>query len=453
MFRVFIFLLSPLVLFAKTLFTQETILEYLNENNPYYYATMAQERVAKESQRIYSAAFDTQLNLKYDKKEYPTTVGEYQQLDLTKSIGNGMEFSAAYRNAQDTQEYNNIKTGKDGELFTSIKIPILSLINNTSKNQLDFNVAKLQTKTLTQTSRKNLLALYLVSSKAYFELLLYKDIYKTEEALLQKAQQNYQFVLKEVQSGKLAQIALMDVKSQIINRKQRLITAKNQYQSTKNNFLKYLNISEEKFNELYTLSSIKKELLFEEELGLEIKEKILLNRPEFQELEYKLDRVNLQSEYNSIRKYPKLDFKLYGVYDLAYEKEGYKISMEFNFPLERTDYSAKNETYKKEVILLKNSKETIKNDIRTNIRTIKQKLTLQKSNIELAKEEIKLVGQLEIAEKRRYQEGMSSLLFINQREMLTLQAKQKLLRYHFTMQILNLQLRYELGTLLQKLSN
>ncbi|MDQ7069003.1 MAG: TolC family protein [Sulfurimonas sp.] len=453
MFRVFIFLLSPLVLFAKTLFTQETILEYLNENNPYYYATMAQERVAKESQRIYSAAFDTQLNLKYDKKEYPTTVGEYQQLDLTKSIGNGMEFSAAYRNAQDTQEYNNIKTGKDGELFTSIKIPILSLINNTSKNQLDFNVAKLQTKTLTQTSRKNLLALYLVSSKAYFELLLYKDIYKTEEALLQKAQQNYQFVLKEVQSGKLANIALMDVKSQIINRKQRLITAKNQYQSTKNNFLKYLNISEEKFNELYTLSSIKKELLFEDELGLEIKEKILLNRPEFQELEYKLDRVNLQSEYNSIRKYPKLDFKLYGVYDLAYEKEGYKISMEFNFPLERTDYSAKNETYKKEVILLKNSKETIKNDIRTNIRTIKQKLTLQKSNIELAKEEIELVGQLEIAEKRRYQEGMSSLLFINQREMLTLQAKQKLLRYHFTMQLLNLQLRYELGTLLQKLSN
>lgn len=444
--KIFYLCLTPLVLYAKTLFTQDMITSYLNVSNPYFYATHAQQYINKEKEKTFQSAFDTQLNMKYDNKQYPTTQGEYKAVDITKSIGNGMEFSVAYRNAQDTQEYNNIKTGKDGELYTSINIPILSLINNTSKNELNYQVAKLTTKELSQTSKKNLLSLYLISTQAYFQLLLYHDIYKTEEELLHSAELNYDFILKEVKSGKLAEIALIDVKSQIINRKQRLLSSQNKYQTTKNTFLKYLNLSEKKFDELYVLPSIKVHKQTDN-LYSNAQELVLHNRPEFQELEYLLEKTDLKSKYNTLKKYPKLNMKLHSVYDLEYEKDGYKVSMEFNFPLERSTYKGKKEVYKKEALLLKNTKQTILNNIQTDIRNIIQKISLQEKNIALAIEEISLVKRLEDAEKRKYHEGMSSLIFVNQREVLTLKAKQKLLHYYFQLQLLDLQLKFETGTL------
>ncbi|MDF1883541.1 TolC family protein [Sulfurimonas sp. SAG-AH-194-C21] len=448
--KILCLLALPLLAFSKVVFVQETIQEYLNEKNPYYYATIAKESISRENEKVYQSAFDTQFNMKYDNKRYPTTQGEYQQVDVTKSIGNGMEFRVAYRNAQGTQEYNNIKTGKEGEVYTSINIPVLSLLNNTSKNELDYKVAQLKTQELSQGSRKNILSLYFISSKVYFELLLYKSIYQTETDLLHKAELNYDFISKEVKSGKLAKIAIIDVKSQIINRKQRLLSSKNQYQNSKNTFLKYINIQEETFDTQYTLPSIKIESESDKGFSEGAQEIAIKNRPEFQRIEYQLDKLNLQTQYNDISKYPKFNMKLDGVYDLEYKKDGYKIAMEFNFPLERSDFKGRNETYKKEMVLLKNTKETIKNDIETNIRNIRQKISLEEKNIKLADEEIDLVKQLESAERRRYQEGLGSLLFVNQREILTLKAKQKQLHYYFELQLLHLQLKYELGTLLKK---
>jgi len=450
MLRISSFLFSPLLLFSQTLFTQETIQEYLVESNPYYYASIAKEAVSRERENVFQSAFDTQFNMKYDTKRYPTTEGDYRQVDLTKAIGNGMEFSVAYRDAQGTQEYNNIKTGQEGEVYTSVNIPVLSLINNTSKNELDLQVAQLKTKELSQGSKKKILKLYLLTSKIYFELLLNRSVYLTEKDLLNKAKLNYEFIAKEVRGGKRAKIALIDVQSQIINRKQRLLSAENRYQNLENTFLKYLNISKETFYKRYTLPSIKIEEGKDEELYLGAQEIALKNRPEFQEIEYLLDKVDLQSQYNDISKYPKFDIRLNGVYDLAYKENGYKVAMAFNFPLERSDYKGRNESYKKEKILLQNSKLTIKNDIQVNIRNIIQKASLQKQNIQLADEEISLVEQLESAERRRYQEGLSSLLFVNQREILSLKAQQKLLHYYFELQLLHLQLKYELGILLQK---
>lgn len=450
MLKIFSLMLSPLLLFSQTLFTQETIQEYLNESNPYYYASIAKEAVSREKENVFQSAFDTQFNMKYDTKRYPTTEGDYRQVDLTKAIGNGMEFSVAYRDAQGTQEYNNIKTGEEGEIYTSVNIPVLSLINNTSKNELDLQVAQLKTKELSQGSKKKILKLYFITSKIYFELLFNRGVYLTEKDLLNKAELNYDFIAKEVRGGKRAKIALIDVKSQIINRKQRLLSAKNRYQNLENTFLKYLNISKETFYKQYTLPSIKIEEGKDKELYVGAQEIALKNRPEFQEIEYLLDKVDLQSQYNDISKYPKFDIRLNGVYDLAYKENGYKVAMAFNFPLERSDYKGKDESYKKEKILLQNSKLTIKNDIQVNIKNIIQKASLQKQNIQLADEEISLVEQLESAERRRYQEGLSSLLFVNQREILSLKAQQKLLHYYFELQLLHLQLKYELGILLQK---
>jgi len=57
---------------------------------------------------------------------------------------------------------------------------------------------------------------------------------------------------------------------------------------------------------------------------------------------------------------------------------------------------------------------------------------------------------LEIAEKKRYKEGVSNLIFVNQREIDALHAKQKLLENQLQREKTKLQLHYKTGEITLK---
>jgi len=430
-------------LYAKEIFLQEHILLYLNEKNPFYYNAIGKEAVRHAQERFYEGAFDTQFSIKYDEKKYPVSEGTFKQIALSKPIENGIEFSLAYRNAQGVQEYNNIKTSTEGEILSSIKIPLVSVIHNISKNQVDLERAKLTTQETHQKSRSNLLTLYLQISKAYYQLLFQKEILKTEEELLHKAKINFDFISKEVTVGKLPKIALLEIQSQIIDRQQRRLNAYNAFLQAKNIFLQYLGVSSQEFDRLYDLPNLPRKMIDTISLK-EAQEIAVANRPEFKRIGYEIEKVALQQKYNHLSKYPKLDLKLYGVYDLKY-KEGYKVSVDFNFPLERRRYKGQDEALRKQILLLHSSKSKLLKEITTKIQNLLQKIDMKKEAIKLSHEELVLVEKLEKVENRKYQEGMSHLMLINQREIKTIQTKQKLLRYYYDLKLLEMALDYELG--------
>ncbi|HIE34889.1 MAG TPA: TolC family protein [Campylobacterales bacterium] len=428
---------------AKEVFLRKHIFLYLNEKNPFYYNAIGKEAISQAKERFYEGAFDTQFSVKYDDKKYPVSKGEFKQIGLSKSVENGMEFSFAYRNAQGVQEYNNIKTSVDGEILSSIKIPILSAIKNISKNRVDLESAKLNTKKLHQNSRYNLLTLYLQISKAYYELLFQKDILQTEDELLKKAKMNFDFISKEVAVGRLPKIALLEIQSQIIDRQQRQLNAYNAFIQAKNIFLQYLGVSSSQFDNLYDLPHLPRKIV--DTISFEdAKEIAIANRPELKRINYEIEKVKLQQEYNHLSKYPKLDLKLYGVYDLKY-KEGYKVSIDFNFPFERRRYKGQDEALRKQILLLHSLKHKFLREVVTKIKNLLQKISVKKDAIKLSFEELKLVEKLEKVESRKYKEGMSHLMSINQREIKTIQTKQKLLRYHYELKLLEISLDYELG--------
>ncbi|WP_434658457.1 TolC family protein [Sulfurimonas sp. NW9] len=238
----------------------------------------------------------------------------------------------------------------------------------------------------------------------------------------------------------MPQIALTEIESEIINRKQRVVLTNMQFQKVFYSFLQYLNISKKDFDAKYTLPELPKqsslELLQDQAVQTAFKNSLLLKA-----LHVKEKEITIKQKYNEVKKYPKLDVNFYGVYDLQY-KEGYKATFDFNLPLQRSSYKGQKGAYTKETLLLQNRIALQKSKLRTAIITVLQEIKTKKEIINLAKKEVTLKQKVEDAQRRRYKLGIGNLLTLNQREIITLQAKQKLLSEYYKLIEKELELKY-----------
>ena len=408
-------------LIAQELFSREKIVQYLTKENPYVYTAIGNEYIYKEKYRYNLGAFDTKILAKYDKKEYPLSKGEFLNVGVEKPIENGMEFSLGYRKAEGTQEYNNIKTSKDGEILLGIKIPVFSVMNDISTRKLNLDSALLDSTKYSYKSKDNLRKLYFDIIKIYNELLYNKEVLKIEKVLLNRAKDREYMVTREVQNGALADIALVEVQQQIINRKQRVVATHNSYSLSLEIFLKYLNLSRDNFNVMYKLPSMpdieNKYLNVDEILSLALEQ-----RPDLKTYDYEIKKINLQAKQTNVMKYPKFNVSLYGVHDFKYDN-GFKVALDMDFPIERRKYEASYAKNRKSIKNIQSMKQKQIIDIKTNLKNIIYSLNNIYKNINNSIAEIVLVKKLEIAEYKKYKLGMSNLFMLNQREIYTLQTK------------------------------
>jgi len=430
---------------AKELFLPKHIYIYMHVKNPFYYQAIGEQFIAKEKEKFFEGSLDTQLKASYDNKNYPTTDGIYENVELWKPTENGIEFSLGYRRAEGVQEYNNIQTGQEGEIISSIKIPLFSVINDISKNKVDIQNAKLTTEQLEFEGKFNLLKLHFNITKIYYQLLLQRQISQTYKELLDKAKKTKKFISKRIEQGQIAEIAGIEVQKLIINREQQYLEAMNEFTLVKNIFLQYLGITETTFDKKYKIPLIKmknKSLpTLKRAIGLAIEK-----RPDLKMIDTEMAKLSVRQEYNEFQKYPQLDMQFSGTYDPIF-KEGYKVSFNFNFPLEQRRYSGMHESLQKENLMLQSKKIKSIREIETNIMNLYQKIKIKKQTISLSKQELSLAKRLEDVEVKKIYEGVSNLIFLNQREMGTLIAQQKVLRSYYDLKVYILEVDYFLGTL------
>lgn len=434
-------ILSPLT--AKKIFLKEHILQYLNKDNPFFYKTVGQVYIRQAEEEFALGTLDTHINAQYDDKRYPVTDGTYQNIDISKPLISGIELSVAYRRAQGTQEANNIITAQDGEMLAGIKVPVFALFNDISKQMVDIGKARLQTQHDIETSRVNINILYMKIFQAYYQILLYKELVATEKGLLNKAIKNKKFIKKHIEIGKLPLIALPEVEALEVGRRQRFIYSRNAFINAKNIFLQYIGIAQERFDKKFTIPSLSYKL--PSPLSKKSAWRIAIeNRSELKQIDYKEKENALNREFNVLEKMPKFNVGLYGAYDLQ-QNEGYKVTFDLSMPLERRRYKGRDEALRKEALLLDSKRSTIIREITTKIDNILIKMKMIKEAIKLSKREIVLAQKVENAEKKKFKEGVSTLIFVNQREMKTLHTKQKLLKYYYSLLILGINLDFEIG--------
>ena len=441
---VFIGFFIVFTLEAKELFNTEHIPPYLSENNPHVYAAIGQKYIDKEKENASHGGFDTQVTVKYDNKDYPATTGEFVDIALEKPIENGMEFLAGYRDARGTQEYNNIKTGDDGEARIGIKVPVFSVFNDINERKFILDSARLQSQNSNLNTMNNLSLLYLQVSRTYYKLLHDKALLRLTQELLSAAKERMGFIKKRVEVGSFAKITLLEAQQQIINREQRVLATNNTYTNTFENLLNYLNISKEYFIRNYDLPSLPDVKETNIDLALAI-DNAFENRAELKVLENEKDKMYLQTQYTSLLKYPKLNLSLQGVHDFEKEEEGVKFTLDMAFPLERRKYLGKSAQIKKSLSYIEKNQEKKKLTITTNIKRILNSLQAIEQNINNSIKEIDLVEQLQQAENKKYALGRSDLFRLNQREVYTMSVKKKLLNYRLNYAWLQEELNREMG--------
>jgi len=439
-------LVSIFLVNAKEVFIPKYIYKYLNEKNPFYYQEIGKQYIAKGRETFAKGSLDTQLNIYQDHKHYPTTTGAYQTVEIFKPIENGLEFSMAYRRAEGTQEFNNIKTGNNGEIISSMKVPLLEVLNDISKNKVNIKSAKLGTEQSEYQSKYNLLNLYFNITKIYYQMLLQKQLAQTQKELIHKAKKTHAFISKQVEVGELPTVANIEIEQLILNREQQYIYEKNNFDMLQNIFLQYLGIDKISFDKMYRLPILemkKNELpILSEAINLAIS-----NRPDLKIIDVELEKLALEKKYNDLGKYPKLDMKLSSVYDPIH-KEGYKVSINLNFPFEQRKYSGTDEVLQKKDLMVQSKKLKFLRELETDILNLYQKIKTKKIGIKLLKNELLLVQKLEWVERRKLYEGLGTLMFLNQREIATLKVEQKLLKDYYELETYFLSLNYLLGKLI-----
>ncbi len=430
-------------LFGQEVLDRAAIYRFMDENNPYVYTVLAHQRIQDKKVIYAQGAFDTKLGTKYDEKQYPLSESRFSDVYLEKPMENGLELLGGYRKAYGTQEYNNIKTSDEGEMRLGVKLPVVSFVQGTNQHQMNLKVARLDAYQAASSVRKNLRELYYTVIGSYYQLLFRHELLRLDRELLINAQERYRYIEKRVKLGDTAPIILTEARQLIHEREQRMAESNNHFENARQQMASYLNLSEEVLGETYAIPSLPEPLIE----GMEIKEelkKVIENRPELRILELESQKLNEERAFAEVMRYPEIDLSLYGVHDRKYN-DGFKVSLEMAFPIERRKYEGKSSEIqiKKE----KNAYEMKKSLLEAQrvITTSVNNVNTLRENLRNVLDEISLVEQVEKAEKRKFELGQSELFVLNQRELRTLQVKQKKYEYQLRLLLSRLEVEKETG--------
>lgn len=428
MLHIFLLLFLTLSqLFATQEFSLSDIKKYLTQENPYIYTALAKRYVSEEKLNFEEGVYDTSIVAKYDEKEYPTTYGTYYGLSVEKATQSGIDFTLGYRYADGTQEYNNIKTGKNGEMLLGAKIPLVSLLSKIDKRRVRVGLAKMNLDKTEFEYQEAMRNLYFNVMSNYFMLLRDNVTQRIYAQLLQKTQERETYLKEGVERGNLAHVTLLEAKQQVLQAKQNSLSAEKNYENRFNSFLKYLNLTKENFEKEYHLpllqDIVKREFSMEKSIAVAMRK-----RPDLKILNNEIEKLYLEEKDNERMKYPEVDLGLYGVYDVN-NKSGFKVSLNMSFSVEQSRYTAKQSEIKESVKLINSSKNLRILEMKADLLSIINTLNTLVKNIENSQEEIELLKSLESLERKKYELGASTLFLLNQREQIRVRAEIKVLNY------------------------
>lgn len=422
--RILLLLIS--FVYAKETIYPKTLYNYLNERNPFVYSAIYKKHLYNAKITKVKGALDTKISGKYDNKKYPASEGSFNSLLFTTPLENGLEFQGGYRYSTGVQEFNNIKTSKEGEYYFKMSMPLRELFMGTNLRKFNLQKASLQAISFDLEAKDNLRKLYFEIVSSYYQLLFSNEILKIEKRLLEKSKKRFNFIKKRVKYGNANKIMQIEAKQQLLNRNQRFINAKNSYDNSFEMLLQYLNISKKRFIRRYRLPKIK---IKKEKFYFKRAFKYALNhRKDIEQIKYEKKIIYKEKEFNELKNYPQTNLSLYGVHD-RYYGNGFKVSLNVNIPLQRRGYKGRALELQVEEDNLRSKREKKVLELKRNLKQIINSLNTLKENIKIVKEELYLAKKLEKVQEERYFLGESTLFMLNQRELQTLQVEQKKVNY------------------------
>ena len=403
---------------------EETILSYLSSQNRHIQTILSHQERAKEQLEGARGSFDLSSSLKYETKEYPKSSAEYKELSLSKRFENGIEFKGSFREAEGIQEYNNIKTGKEGEYLASLSAPLLPLFTGINKQGYTLESARYAYRSQQLTTQDALRLFTFDVLRSYYGLLLANQKVELFTQLFKSAQQREVFVREQIDKGKLAKIERIAALRSSLQYQQKIEASKRERIALQHKLCYFLDISEQTLLK-YEIPKLEDKALFVQQSLEDAIKTAKEKRDDLAALEIAKRGVVLDQKFNQASRVNKSDLHLYSLYDPLY-KEGYKITFELSLSLEQTSYEAKrreNLIKHSQIVLERELKEReIENELHRLYKqqeSLKKELLQQQQVVELSDE---LLGAL----KKRFELGSATLEDIVREEIRFLETQENL---------------------------
>ncbi len=409
-------LLFPFMLFGqKELFHQEDIARFLDAQNPFIQRIVADVRRVENEITFARGALDTQVMISYDNKSYPVSKGRFFDVSVVVPTRNGIEFVGGYREATGVQEYNNIKTGEDGEFRIGVKVPVERLYTGINDRLYAIMKAEIDYENSHLISAERVRNFYFSVLADYYRLLYEKAVAELQRKMLKRARVRLEQVRQKIQTGLLPAIAQKEMQITILTRKRGVENSQKRFNRQLEKFATYLGLQREDFLLHYRLPSLSEKVPplpdVEETVEEAYRKRFDLRSFDKRISERKIALHNIQN-----LKYPKTSVSLTGVEDRKYGS-GYKVSVNMDYRFERKRYRGKRGAVRQQIAQLKAEQAVRKKEIRRDIESVLISLRTLKTNRRLLKEEIALSRKLVSAELKKYFTGTGSLVWVNNREM------------------------------------
>lgn len=407
----------------KNILNENVIYNLIDDNNPFYKQIFLDKKITQAQKQQIEGVFDVNVGAVSEKKDFPTSTAEYNDVSISKKYEDGFELYGKYRITDGVQEYNNIKTGQEGEYQIGFKSALNELFirENYYKNKLKDLQFELNEKDVEIESK--LRDFYYIVFLKYYDLQMLSSITNIHEEILKNLNEQKKILEKRIENGNIAPYFLIEIEEAISEQKQRFLNSKNKLDNSKINFSIILNKDRE-FIEKYTIENIN--LNKNTKISFN-KEDIINNNIKKQKLELKTKRIKNKENLIETKKYPKVDFFTQGVYDEYYNEYGFKFGINITHPIQRTSYQGE---------ILENITQKEQNTVDKQINYLKIEETLHIlnndiNNINKINEEIKkqldLANKLLSIEKKKLEIGKSNVFMLYQRETKLLNSKIKLI--------------------------
>lgn len=431
-------LLVPLLMMGEPL-TKAKIIKLLDKQNPFVLLRSLEMLQSAALKKQKDAPYDLRVDLGYEKKEYPLSRALYMEGGVKKLLEKGVEVGILWRKASGIQEYNNIKTGADGEYLAQIKLHLNALLEGMSKTDIQKEQATLEVLRQKRLFSEALNNLVFEVLSLYNEAIALKRQIELVQKRLKRSEQMQKLLKRKFEVGVASKQDLLQLQEWVLSQHQAMVRLRAALKRVKRTLGLFLGIRG------FELPSS-----FEPIVVPPLQEAIkraLAERGSVQELAIRAKQQELAYKAAKLQRLGKLDVMLYGVHDVAYEKDGAKGVVRFSMPLQRTGYRAKSELAKIGQMDVRTRQVLLERTIKTDLANLYSDLEGLKQEESVVGQRVMLLEQIQALESQKFKEGVSDFFTFNQKVLQLFRAKEELLQIEKKIVLKQLHIKKEMGSI------
>ncbi len=416
----------------------DEVLRSVDQHFPKIRAAFEKTEAARAKQLQSEGAFDLNLNGKAQhliRGEYPSSsIDTWIEQPTTLW---GLKVEAGYRNASGFPVYDGKNvTSTNGEIRLGVSIPLLR-DRAVDDNRFELKNAKLGVERTSQEQRWVRLQSRLKAASVYLKWVALGQKRVVAERLLQIASVRQTGIERQIDSGQIAPIERVDNQRLIISREERLVESTQQFEQASLELSLFWR-GEDGRPALPTagaLPSWPPASIVDGNLSYDL-DQAIANRPDVAALRHAAEQLQARVEVSENRLNPTMDLRViasqdsgetrpYAPFAESFNESEVGAALTFKLPIQRR--KARGEVDQSLAELAANSAELELTTDVVRMEMAQAKLVVKATHrrTDLGRQATLAALQMESAERQRFEEGQSTLLLVNLRELATAETESR----------------------------